>query len=189
MNTAKTILEIFLYRGLRVPFAQLFGLIAFLTSTIAFIPYQNTAEMNNWQWQIASFSVLFQWINIPFILRSFPSIGNVIIMFQSILMNFATLIFIILPLFIAFTIAYYMIFYNHATFFSIMFSIHRLSAMIIGDFGYETLFHSKPTFIIASFIFIPFVAVMTIVFMNLLLGLTVGDIQLCLENATAKASK
>jgi transient receptor potential cation channel subfamily A protein 1 len=110
-------------------------------------------------------------------------------MFLSIFSNFISLIFVILPLFIAFTIATYMIFYNHSAFLTIIFSIHKLSAMIIGEFNYETLFHSKPTFKISTFVFIPFLVIMTMVFMNLLLGLTVGDIQSCMENARAKASK
>ncbi len=189
INLFKIILEIILYRGLRVPFAQLFGIISFLTSIIAFIPYKNTTEIINYQWQLAACSTLCQWFNIAFILRSVPFIGNFIVMFQSILINFVSLIFIILPLLIAFTIATHMIFYNQFAFLTIRFSIHKLSAMLIGEFGYETLFHSKPTFQIATIVFIPFIFIMTIVFMNLLLGLTVGDIQISMENARAKASK
>jgi hypothetical protein len=189
INFFKITLEILLYRGLRVPFAQLFGIISYLTSIIAFIPYKKTNEIIYWQWQLAAFSILSQWFNIAFILRSVPFIGNFTVMFQSILINFVSLIFVILPLFIAFTIATYMIFYNHKAFLTIMLSIHKLSAMIIGEFDYETLFYSKPTFNIASFVFIPFIGIMTIVFMNLLLGLTIGDIQISMENARAKASK
>jgi len=189
INFLKIIIEIILYHGLRVPFAQLFGIISFLTSIIAFIPYNQTNQTINLQWQLAACSTLCQWFNIAFILRSVPFIGNFIVMFQSILINFVSLIFVILPLFIAFTIATYMIFYNHSAFLTIMFSIHKLSAMIIGEFDYEILFYSKPTFLIATFVFIPFIVIMTIVFMNLLLGLTVGDIQICMENARAKASK
>jgi len=186
LNFAKIILEILLYRGLRVLFAQLFGIISFVTSIIAFIPYEKS---NNWQWPLAAFSTLCQWFNLAFILRSIPFIGNVIVMFLSIFSNFISLIFVILPLFIAFTIATNMIFYNHSAFLTIIFSIHKLSAMIIGEFGYETLFHSKPTFKISIFVFVPFLAIMTMVFMNLLLGITVGNIQNSMENARAKASK
>lgn len=138
---------------------------------------------------MAALSVLFQWFNIALILRSVPSIGKVIIMFQSILVKFTSLVFVILPLLIAFMISTHMIFYNHSAFLGILFSVRKLSAMLIGEFDYETLFHSKPTFTIASVIFISFIVIMAIVFMNLLLGLTVGDIQICLENAEAKASK
>jgi len=189
MNLFKIILEILLYRGLRVPFAQLFGIISFLTSILAFIPYNNTTEMIYWQWQLAAFSTLFQWFNTAFILRSVPFIGNFIVMFQSILINFLSLIFVILPLIIAFTIGTKMLFFNHSSFLTSLVSMHKLSAMIIGEFDYETLFFSKPVFKAAALLFIPFIVIMTIVFMNLLLGLTVGDIKTCMENARAKASK
>ena len=189
MNLFKLILEIILYHGLRVPFAQLFSLISFVTSLIAFIPYEKNEEMIYWQWQLAALSTLFQWFNIAFILRSVPSIGYFIVMFQSILLNSITLLFVILPLLIAFTIATQMIFYNHSAFFLMTMSMHKLSAMVIGEFNFETLFYAKPTFLAAAFIFIPFIAMMTIVFMNLLLGVAVGDIHICLTNAQAKASK
>jgi len=186
MNLLKIFLEIILYRGLRVPFAQLFGMISFLSSVIAFIPYKN---LNSLQWQITSFSVLFQWLNIAVILRSVPSFGNFLVMIESILIKFTLLVLAISPLLIAFAISTKMIFFNQPAFVTIAKALHKSSSMIIGEFDYETLFFSKTTFTAATFIFIPFIVLMTIVFMNLLLGITVGDIQGSLENARAKASK
>ena len=189
INFLKIVLEIILYRGLRVPFVQCISMISFLTSIIAFIPYEKINETIVWQWQLAAFSTLFQWFNMALILRSVPFIGNFIVMFQSILMNFFSLIFIILPLLIAFTIATQMTFFNHPAFATSMISMHRLSVMLLGEFDYEILFYSKPTFLIAVLIFIPFITIMTIIFMNLLLGLTIGDIKICMKNAQAKASE
>jgi hypothetical protein len=189
MNLLKTILEIIFYRGLRVPFAQLFSIISFISAMIAFIPYKQDTQTIDWQWQLAAVSTLSQWFNIALILRSVPFIGNCIVMFQSILVNCLGLICVILPLLAAFTIAIQMVFFNHAAFVNILDSVRKLSAMLIGEFDYETLFYAKPTFPAASFIFVPFISMMSIVFMNLLLGLTVGDIHSAMESATAKASK
>ncbi|CAF0870230.1 unnamed protein product [Adineta steineri] len=187
MNLFKIILEIFLFRGLRVPFAQIFGIISYLSSIIAFIPYQQSMEMIKWQWQFAAFSVLFQWFNTAFILRSVPFIGKFIVMFQSVLFNFFSLIFVTLPLLVAFTIGAQMIFFNHQSFFTVMISIHKITAMLIGEFDFETLVFSKPTFIAAKFLFILFIIIMTMSLMNLLLGLTVKDIQSCMKNSRAQA--
>lgn len=189
LNLLKILLEILLYRGLRVPFVQLLGFVADLTSIIAFLPYKNTQHIHIWQWQLAALTVLFQWLNIAFILRSVPFIGKCIVLFQSILINMLSLMFVILPLFIAFSLATSMIFHNHTSFLTPIDSFHKLLAMNIGEFDYETLFFSKPTYPIASFLFIPFVAIMTIAFMNLLLGLTVGDIKKAMDHARSKASK
>lgn len=189
LNLLKLILETILYRGLRVPFAQLFGMISFLTSIIAFIPNERTGPVIHWQWQLASLSTLLQWFNVAFILRSVPFVGNVIVMFQSVILNFFSLTFVILPLLIAFTIASKMVFFNHSAFVTIIQATHKLSAMLLGEFDYEPLFFSRPILTAAILLFIPFILIMAVVFMNLLLGLTIGDIQTCMENARAKASK
>ena len=189
VNFLKILLEILLYRGFRVVFAQIFSLLSFLTSMIAFLPLEKTNLTVDWQWQLAAFSTSAQWFNIAFIMRSVPFVGNVIVMVQSILANFGSLTFVALPLLVAFTLSTQMIFYNHPPFVLVGLSIHKLSAMLIGEYDYETLFHSKPALLIAGFIFTPFMVIMTIVFMNLLLGLTIGDLHSCMENARAKARK
>ncbi|UJR28363.1 hypothetical protein I4U23_009606 [Adineta vaga] len=188
MNLFKILSEIILYRGFRVPFAQLFAIISFLISITAFIPYENRSQIVHWQWQLAAFATLFQWFNTAFILRSVPFVGNFIVMFQSILLNFVSLVFAILPLLVAFTIGTQMIFHNHPSFLTVLISMHKISAMTIGEFDYETLFYSKPILqVAATLLFTPFLIIMSIILMNLLLGLTVGDIQSCMKNARAKA--
>lgn len=190
INLLKIIIEILLYRGLRSPFVQLFGIVSFLSSILAFIPYTNqTNDTLIWQWQLTSFSVSFQWFNAAVILRSVPKFGFYVAMIESILTKFTLLLLSIFPLLIAFTISTKMIFFNHQSFFTILSAMHKSSSMIIGEFDYEDLFFSKSTFTAAAFIFIPFIVIMTIVFMNLLLGITVGDIKSSEEKARAKASK
>jgi hypothetical protein len=189
VNFLKILLEVLLYRGFRVLFAQIFSLLSFLTSMIAFLPLEKTHLTVDWQWQLAALSTLAQWFNIAFILRSVPFVGNFIVMFQSVLMNFGSLTFVALPLLVAFTMSTQMVFHDHAPFGMVGLSMHKLSAMLIGEYDYETLFHSKPPFLVAGFIFAPFMLIMTILFMNLLLGLTIGDLHSSMENATAKARK
>jgi hypothetical protein len=82
-----------------------------------------------------------------------------------------------------------MIFFNQSSFVTITKASHKISSMIIGEFDYENLFFSKSTFTVAIFIFIPFIFIMTIVFMNFLLGITIGDRKSSMKNARAKTSK
>lgn len=189
MNLFQLLSEILRYRGLRVAFAESIGFISFLTSTIAFIPFNNDNQMLSWQWELAAFSTLFQWFNIALESRPVPFVGNCIILFQLILFNFLSLSIIALPLIIAFTISLRMIFYNQGSFVTSFLSIHKLFAMLLGEFDFEKLFFSKPTLQIAVLIFIPFLIIMTIVFMNLFLGLTVGDIQNSMNDARLQASE
>jgi len=190
INLFKILLEIFLYRGLRVPFAQLFGIVSFTSSILAFIPYEkSTNNIISWQWQLTSFAILFQWFNIAVIFRSVPVFGNSIVMIESILSEFLLLVFIMFPLFIGFSISVNMIFFNQPSFITTTKALHKISSMILGEFDYETLFFSKSTFTVAIFIFIPFIVIMSIVFMNFLLGIIIGDRKNSMINAQAKASK
>ncbi|CAF1027311.1 unnamed protein product [Adineta ricciae] len=189
INLLKIFSEIILYRGFRVPFAQLFGIVSFASSILAFIPHRDASEqMKHLQWQLVSFAILFQWFNTAVILRSVPFFGHFLIMLESVLTKFTLLVLAMFPLLIAFTISFKMIFFNHSAFVTLAQTMHKSSSMIVGEFDYETLFFSKAAFTAASFIFIPFVVIMTIVFLNLLLGITVGDIQDSVENARAKAN-
>ena len=190
MNLLKILVEILLYRGLRVPFAQLFGIMSYTISIVAFLPDGNgTNQILSWQWQLASFAILFQWFNTAVVLRSMPVVGTFIVLIESILIHVTSLILIMLPLLIAFTLSTQMIFFNQPSFETLLHAMHKSSVMLIGELDYETLFYSKPTFTVAKIIFIPFLIVMTIVFMNLLLGITVGDIKGSMETARAKASQ
>jgi len=184
------LLKILLFRGLHISFAQLFGIISYISSIIAFIPYKNpTNNIISWQWQLTSFTILFQWFNLAIILRSVPFFGYSMVMIESILIQILLLLFIMSPLFIGFSISINMIFFHQSSFLTITKALHKISSMILGEFNYEILFFSKSTFIVGTFIFIPFIVIMRIVFINLLLGITVGDRKNSMENARAKASK
>ena len=99
MNLLTILVEILLYRGLRVPFAQLFGIMSFTTSIIAFLPDNNEpSQVLSWQWQLASFAILFQWFNTAVVLRSMPVVGTFIVLIESILIHVTSLIVIMLPL-------------------------------------------------------------------------------------------
>jgi hypothetical protein len=93
------------------------------------------------------------------------------------------------PLFIGFSISVNMIFFNQPSFITTTKALHKISSMILGEFDYETLFFSKSTFTVAIFIFIPFIVIMSIVFMNFLLGIIIGDRKNSMINAQAKSSK
>lgn len=190
INLLKILVEILLYRGLRVPFAQLFGIMSFTISIVAFLPDgSRTNQMLAWQWQLAAFAILFQWFNTAVILRSMPVVGTFIVLIESILIHVTSLILIMLPLLMAFTLSTQMIFFNQPSFQTLLHAMHKSSVILIGELDYEALFYSKPTFTVAKIIFIPFLIVMTIVFMNLLLGITVGDSKGSKKSARAKASQ
>lgn len=189
MNLLKILVEIILYRGFHVPFVQLFGIVSFTASLVAFLPYKNpTEDTINLQWQLTSFAVLFQWFNIVIILRSIPFFGDFLVMLESIRTKFTLLLVSTLPLLIAFAISARMIFHNQPAFVTLTKTLHKSSSMIIGEFDYENLFFSKETFPAASLIFTLFIILMAVVFINLLLGIAVDDIQDSSSSARSRAS-
>lgn len=184
INLLKILVEIFLYHSLRISFAQLFGIISYLSSIVAFLPNQISL-----QWQITSFAILFQWFNIAIILRSVSFFGNSIVMIESILKKFLILLFVLSPLLIGFSISINMIFYNQSSFITVTKSLHKTSSMILGEYDADSLLFSKSTFTIGIFLLISFIFIMSIVFVNLLLGITIGDGKNSKKKAQDKASK
>lgn len=190
MNFLKIFVEIFLFGGCRVPFAQLFALLSLLLSIIAVIPMTNPSKMIlAYQWQLAALAMLFQWLNIGIILRSVSFFGTFLMMFELILQKLLLLFLIISPLLIGFSISFHMMFSHQASLITVPKALHRISAMLLAEFDYETLFHSKRMFSIGSVLFILFILLLTMAFMNLLLGITVGDIRSSMANARIRASK
>ena len=190
MNLLKIFVEIFLFGGFRVPFAQLFALLSLLLSIISVVPMQNPSKtILSYQWQFAALAMLFQWLNIVIVLRSVSFFGTFLRMSELILQKLILLFLIISPLLIGFSISFHMIFSHQASLITVPKALHRISAMLLGEFDYETLFHSKRIFSIGSVLFILFILLLTMTFMNLLLGITVGDIRSSKANAQIRASK
>lgn len=190
MNVLKIFGEIFLFGGFRLPFAHLFSLVTFLLTIIAVFPMQNPSKMIiSYQWQLMALAMLFQWLNIGLVLRSVPFFATFLIMCELILQKLTLLFLIISPLFIGFSLAFHMIFAHRSSLITVPKALHKISAMLVGEFDYEPLFHSKEIFSISFVLFSLFILLLTMTFMNLLLGMTVGDIRSSKKYARIRASK
>ncbi|XP_071505517.1 LOW QUALITY PROTEIN: transient receptor potential cation channel subfamily A member 1 homolog [Diadema antillarum] len=154
-----------------------------------------------WQWQCGAAAVFLAWINLILFIRKFPQLGIYVVMFTDILRTFANFVVLFILFIVAFALAFYALLMNQAPFYRVEYSLVKTLVMMIGEFEFDSIFHTQnylepvdttltETFLGSVFyegityvIFIVFVVIMSIIIMNLLVGLAVDDIKEVQEQA------
>uniref|UniRef100_A0A158P9B4 ANK_REP_REGION domain-containing protein n=1 Tax=Angiostrongylus cantonensis TaxID=6313 RepID=A0A158P9B4_ANGCA len=148
----------------------------------------------NWQWLVAAVCAFLSWMNLLLLIRKLPRFGIYVVMFFDVLRTFSRF-FIVFALFVvAFSIAFFVMMQNRPEFSSVPSAVLKTTVMMIGEFEFTAIFHgdaeSHPERLfghaIAYLIFLFFCVIMTILLMNLLVGLAVDDIKSVLEEAKLK---
>ncbi|KAL5265325.1 hypothetical protein ACHWQZ_G006160 [Mnemiopsis leidyi] len=131
------------------------------------------------QWQMGVFSVFIAWMNLIMFLRKFPRIGIYIVMFVTVLLTFLQIMIILLIFIVAFALSFNMVLDKFPAFLDVLPSIMKTFVMMTGELEYDGYYVEEPLFYPeASYgLFICFVIIVPIVFMNLLVGLAVDDIK------------
>ena len=89
-------------------FLFIFSIIFVITfATDCFCPYK-------WQWQIGAVAIFLGWIDLIIFIRKLPLTGIYVVMFVDIFYTFCRLFFLSTLLVIAFSLAFYMAFYEPA---------------------------------------------------------------------------
>jgi len=118
-------------------------------------------------------------------LRKFPRVGIYIVMFVTILATFLEIMVILLIFIIAFALAFHMILDQNPAFKDNWYSIMKTFVMMTGELEYDGYYTAEsldaanplPYPVTSYIIFVMFIIVVPIVFMNLLVGLAVDDIK------------
>ena len=88
-------------------------LLLFIFSIIFVITFTNDCFCPyNWQWQIGAVAIFLGWINLIVFFRVLPLTGIYVVMFVDILFTFCKLLFLSALLVIAFSLTFYMTFYE-----------------------------------------------------------------------------
>nr|UPO70950.1 sTRP5 [Mesobuthus martensii] len=143
-----------------------------------------------WQWQMGGISIFLAWMVLVLFVRKFHLVGIYIVMFTDILTTFAQFFIVFFLFIIAFSLGFYTLIQNQNPFESPGESLLKTSVMMIGEFEYDAIFNDPenpiyfkgPTYIL----FIIFLILMSIIIMNLLVGLAVDDIKGVQEQAELK---
>ncbi|XP_071099824.1 transient receptor potential cation channel subfamily A member 1 homolog isoform X3 [Haliotis cracherodii] len=148
-----------------------------------------TGYRQEWQWSLGAFAVFFAWIDLVLYLKAFTSLGLYVIMFQLVCWTFLKVFVVFFSLILAFSLGFHILLQNQIPFRDAPNAILKTGVMFIGDIGYDDIFNAGLNDTTAtdttnllyppatSVLFSIFITLASVVLMNLLVGLAVGDIQ------------
>ena len=155
--------------------------------------HKSTGLRYGWQWQFGTLCVVMTWFNLLINIRKFPFLGIYIVMFTDVLVTFLKLSIIIVLFIIAFSLGFHCLLGERDFFMHPFFSILKTAVMMVGEMEFMDLFPSDaagtssvPYEGFSLALFFTFVIVMTIIVMNLLVGLAVDDIKAVQDTANLK---
>ncbi|CAL8091609.1 unnamed protein product [Orchesella dallaii] len=141
-------------------------------------------ELAYWQYPAAACGIFLAWGLMLLQVGRFPALGLYVQMLGKVAANFGLFILAYACLLIAFALAFCVLFPEHPPYSSVALSILKVFTMMVGEVDYEDLFYSPKRVedpivfpITAHLLYGAFVVIVTIVLMNLLVGLAVHDIQ------------
>jgi len=131
---------------------------------------------------LSSWSVFIAWIDVTLLMGRLPNIGATIQMCFHVVKSVLLLLAVFLPIFLAFGFAFHVILLSNVQFESPIFSIMKILTMMAGEFDFydnfsndasidDHAFGSNQVLFLLSFGFV------TIIIMNLLIGLTVSKLE------------
>jgi transient receptor potential cation channel subfamily A protein 1 len=129
-------------------------------------------------------------------IRKMPRFGIYVVMFTDILWTFAQFFPVFILFIVAFAMAFYALIQNQYEFRNVGQSLLKTSVMMIGEIEFGDIFLEKGTSteygdeifydITTYIVFVLFLILMTVIIMNLLVGLAVDDIKAVQEQAVLK---
>ncbi|KAG5896169.1 hypothetical protein JTB14_016944 [Gonioctena quinquepunctata] len=140
-------------------------------------------EIYNLEHHIAAISIFLSWVELMMIVGRFPVFGLYIQMFTTVSINFGKFMLAYFCLFIAFSLSFGVIFSNHPVFGDLKWVLLKVIIMMSGELDYEDDFFTDDESqgikypYTAQIMYLCFVLLVTIILMNLVVGLAVSDIQ------------
>uniref|UniRef100_F6UJR3 Transient receptor potential cation channel subfamily A member 1 homolog n=2 Tax=Ciona intestinalis TaxID=7719 RepID=F6UJR3_CIOIN len=146
-----------------------------------------TGMREPWQWQCGAAALFFSWLGLLLFIQNFPRFGIFVLMFNDVLWTFASFFAVFVLFILGFALSFYVLLMNQVAFSQWWKSIIKTSVMMIGEFEYDGIFNSVPTMVsyqaVTYTLFVVFMIIMSIIIMNLLVGLAVDDIKGVQDNA------
>jgi len=156
-------------------------------------PSEETSELRECpQWQLSAFVVTLAWVNLLIYMRQIPVLGKYITIFHDVLYTFLRVATIILVFVVAFALGFHALLAHEVPFATVQDSMLKVAIMMSGEIDYADIFLSEGPvpFKGATYVlFVVFFLLVCIITLNLLVGLTVDDIQSFLDEADLKNLK
>ncbi|XP_048577664.1 transient receptor potential cation channel subfamily A member 1 homolog [Nematostella vectensis] len=158
--------------------------IAFVAPEFQGVKEYGFSKCREWFSTVGAISIWSAWMSLVLFIRKFPLFGIYVVMFTDILNTFLMFSTIFLLFIIAFALAFFTLFSAKPQFTTVGRSLMKTGVMMIGEFEFDSIFENEPA--IAWVLFVIFLVVMTLILMNLLIGLAVDDIKGVQEQAVLK---
>ncbi|KAJ8711576.1 hypothetical protein PYW08_008530 [Mythimna loreyi] len=138
----------------------------------------------SWQNHVGGYAVLGAWTNLMLMMGQLPMFGDYVAMYQKVLTEFLKLLLAYICLLLGFTICFCVVFPNEEMFSNPLMGFISTLSMMVGELNLNILINDPakddPPLIFelsSQIIFILFLMFVTIILMNLLVGIAVHDIQ------------
>ncbi|KOX73970.1 Transient receptor potential channel pyrexia, partial [Melipona quadrifasciata] len=152
-----------------------------------------TGRTYDWQNYVGAFAILCAWTNLMLMVGQLPAFGTYVAMFTHIQFEFAKLLLAYSGLLIGFTISFCVIFVGEPSFGNPFTGLIKVLAMMAGELDFEGLITQidegldgnpegpfviyHPLSVCSQILFTLFIVFVTVILMNLLVGIAVHDIQ------------
>jgi len=158
-----------------------------------------------WQFHVAAVGCFLTWLQMMFYIGKLPRFGKYVQMFRAVAIGVLHFMIAYSPLIIAFAVSFMILFPNNEAFSMFPYAIVKLFVMMLGEIDYEDLYYPQKHFIenhtvvsenenktvseivpenenqnfpgTAHLLVLLFIFLVSIILMNLLVGLAVSDIQ------------
>ncbi|KAL3321290.1 hypothetical protein Ciccas_000046 [Cichlidogyrus casuarinus] len=142
----------------------------------------------DWQWQMGTVTIFVAWMNLILFIRKFSSYGAYTILFFRIFERFLSYILLYSLFIFSFGIAFYALLRNQLAFSSLGEALMKTSVMTIGEMDFATVFYNRfsediplpienqvPYVGLTYLFWIVFLILMCIIFINMMIAMTVDD--------------
>ncbi|KZC04097.1 Transient receptor potential channel pyrexia [Dufourea novaeangliae] len=148
-----------------------------------------TGRTYDWQNYVGAFAILCAWTNLMLMVGQLPAFGTYVAMFTHIQFEFAKLLLAYSGLLIGFTVSFCVIFVGEPSFGNPFTGLIKVLAMMAGELDFEGLITQidqetegpfviyHPLSVCSQILFTLFIVFVTVILMNLLVGIAVHDIQ------------
>ncbi|XP_052808392.1 transient receptor potential cation channel subfamily A member 1 homolog isoform X2 [Mya arenaria] len=191
INVFKELIQLFMRRLNYFNFVNIMEIIIFVTSFLFVIDFDGCQYYTNYrytfQWNLGAVSILLSWFGIVMYLQKWPDIGIYVVMFNNILRTLVKFFIVFVLFIVGFGLGFFCLLQNQTPFSTAPYAILRTTVMMIGELDFNAVFHDDVVHYWITYVFFCiFLIVMTIVIMNLMIGLAIDDIKAVQDHATLK---